>query len=180
MKWIGLYMSYVLIFLGALSVVFPHFYLSELIISFLPYMVVLHMFLSGYWLSKIILGMWNWKRFSLIIIHLVGFFYFIVPLSTFYEQADLVGSLSDTGMTVLYANISKQNRNYTGLIEMIQDKDPDVVMFVEFADHHDEHIKSFLSENYPYINRTSRSKKFVGSMVFSKYPVDDLADEFVQ
>lgn len=63
---------------------------------------------------------------------------------------------------------------------MIQSKDPDVVMFVEFADHHDTHIKSFLSQNYPYINRTSRSKKFVGSMVFSKYPVDDLADDFVQ
>jgi len=63
---------------------------------------------------------------------------------------------------------------------MIESKDPDVVMFVEFADHHDTHIKSFLSQNYPYINRTSRSKKFVGSMVFSKYPVDDLADDFVQ
>jgi len=24
---------------------------------------------------------------------------------------------------------------------MIQEKDPDVVMFVEFADHHDEYIK---------------------------------------
>jgi len=63
---------------------------------------------------------------------------------------------------------------------MIEQKDPDVVMFVEFADHHDEHIKWFLSQNYPYINRTSRSKKFVWSMVFSKYPVDDLADDFVQ
>lgn len=58
--------------------------------------------------------------------------------------------------------------------------DPDVVMFVEFADHHDEHLKPFLAEHYPYINRTSRSKKFVGSMVFSKYPVDDLADDYVQ
>ena len=138
------------------------------------------MFLSGYWLSKVIVGQRSWKWFSLIIVHFVGFLYFIFSLFNFYGQSDLAGSSSDTGMTILYANISKQNDNYTWLIEMIQEKDPDVVMFVEFADHHDEYIKWFLSQNYPYINRTSRSKKFVWSMVFSKYPVDDLADDFVQ
>lgn len=63
---------------------------------------------------------------------------------------------------------------------MIDTYNPDVVMFVEFADHHDENLKPFLAERYPYINRTSRSKKFVWSMVFSSYPVDDLADDFVQ
>jgi len=46
-------------------------------------------------------------------------------------------------------------------MEMIDRYNPDIVMFVEFADHHDENLKPFLAERYPYINRTSRSKKFV-------------------
>lgn len=143
-------------------------------------MVGMHIFLIGYRLPKLFIIQWNRKRFGLAVSHILGFIYFLLPLYSFYGQSDIAVSSSNTGMTVLYANISKLNRNYTGLIEMIESKDPDVVMFVEFADHHDTHIKSFLSENYPYINRTSRSKKFVGSMVFSKYPVDDLADDFVQ
>lgn|GEM_PF-247559 len=171
-------MSYTLILFSLLSVVFPTLYVSELAISFLPYMVGMHIFLIGYWLPKLFVIQWNRKRFGLVLLHIIGFVYFLLPLSSFYSQS--TDRSVDNGMTVLYANISKQNRNYTGLIEMIASKNPDVVMFVEFADHHDAHIKSFLSENYPYINRTSRSKTFVGSMVFSKYPVDDLADDFVQ
>ena len=95
----------------------------------------------GYWLPKLFIIQWNLRWFGLVFLHILGFIYFVFPVYNFYTQSDLIGESSDAGMTVLYANISKQNRNYTGLIEMIQDKDPDVVMFVEFADHHDEHIK---------------------------------------
>jgi endonuclease/exonuclease/phosphatase (EEP) superfamily protein YafD len=83
-------------------------------------------------------------------------------------------------MSVLYANVSKVNYNYSGLVSLIEQYDPDVVMFVEFADHHSDALKPFLSKRYPYINRTSWSRTFVGSMVFSRYTVDDLADDFVQ
>lgn len=53
-------------------------------------------------------------------------------------------------------------------------------MFVEFADHHYDHLKDFLKKQYPYTNNTTRSKTFVGSMVFSKYPLDNKADDFPQ
>jgi len=53
-------------------------------------------------------------------------------------------------------------------------------MFVEFADHHYDNLKTFLQTNYPYTNNTTRSKKFVGSMVFSKYPLTNKADDFPQ
>lgn len=177
---IALYLSYITLFVSFGVLLLPSLYIFELAISFLPYIVAFHIFLVGYWLPKLFIFQWNRRWFGLSVLHLLGFIYFILPVFNFYNQSDLTGSLSDTGMTILYANISKQNHNYTWLIDMIQSKNPDVVMFVEFADHHDIHIKSFLSENYPYINRTSRSKKFVGSMVFSKYPVDDLADDFVK
>ncbi|MEI6672596.1 MAG: hypothetical protein WCL02_04580 [bacterium] len=53
-------------------------------------------------------------------------------------------------------------------------------MFVEFADHHYTHLKDFLHATYPYTNNTTRSKKFVGSMVFSKYPLTNKADDSPQ
>jgi hypothetical protein len=53
-------------------------------------------------------------------------------------------------------------------------------MFVEFADHHYEYFKEFLKTKYPYTNNISRSSTFVGSMVFSKYPIDNRADDFTQ
>lgn len=53
-------------------------------------------------------------------------------------------------------------------------------MFVEFADHHYDNLREFLQAKYPYTNTTTRSKKFVGSMVFSKYPLTNRADDFPQ
>lgn len=41
-------------------------------------------------------------------------------------------------------------------------------------------MKSFLQEYYPYSNSTTRSKTFVGSMVFSKQKIENRADDFPQ
>jgi len=53
-------------------------------------------------------------------------------------------------------------------------------MFVEFGEYHYSNLKDFLQERYPYINSTTWSKKFIGSMVFSKYPIENRADDFPQ
>jgi endonuclease/exonuclease/phosphatase (EEP) superfamily protein YafD len=176
MKWIGLYISYVLFFFSLGSVFFPYLYLFELAISFLPYMLVLHIFLAGYWFSRVIFQR-RLLYVLLIVFHIIWFIYFVRLLANFYWQ----DSISNTwSVSVLYANISKINYNYSWLIHLIESYDPDVVMFVEFADHHGNALKPFLSQKYPYINRTSWSRTFVGSMVFSRYFIDDLADDFVQ
>jgi hypothetical protein len=80
----------------------------------------------------------------------------------------------------LYANIHKDNIAYEAIQKTISDTNPDIIMFVEFADHHYLHLKDFLQAQYPYSNNTTRSKKFVGSMVFSKYPLSNKADDFPQ
>jgi hypothetical protein len=81
---------------------------------------------------------------------------------------------------VLFSNIHKNNTNYEGIKKTISDNDPDMLMFVEFADHHYDNLREFLQAQYPYTNTTTRSKKFVGSMVFSKYPLTNRADDFPQ
>jgi endonuclease/exonuclease/phosphatase (EEP) superfamily protein YafD len=80
----------------------------------------------------------------------------------------------------LYANIHKDNADYSGILQTIETYRPDVLMFVEFSDHHYDQLKPFLQTNYPYTNSTTWSKRFVGSMVFSKYPITNLADDFPQ
>ena len=80
----------------------------------------------------------------------------------------------------MFANIHKDNIQYAAIEKTISDTDPDILMFVEFADHHYEHLKDFLQIKYRYTNNTTRSKKFVGSMVFSKYPLSNKADDFPQ
>jgi len=64
---------------------------------------------------------------------------------------------------------------------MIEKYNPDVLMFVEFTDHHYEALGTFLEDKYPYVNRTAWSKNLmVGSMVFSTYPIENLSEKFEQ
>jgi hypothetical protein len=80
----------------------------------------------------------------------------------------------------LYANIYKDNTDYTGIITTIEHEKPDLILFVEFAAHHYTHLKPYLEVKYPYTNSTSRSKTFVGNTVFSTRPLDNWADDFPQ
>ena len=81
---------------------------------------------------------------------------------------------------MLFANIHKDNTEYAAIEKTITDSNPDVIMFVEFSDHHYINLKDFLQTNYPYTNTTTWSKKFVGNIVFSKYPLNNKADDFPQ
>lgn len=66
------------------------------------------------------------------------------------------------------------------LKQKILTENPDVVMFVEFSDAHKQALEGFFDEHYPYMNMTTWSKILVGSVVFSKYPITNLADDFEQ
>ncbi len=84
------------------------------------------------------------------------------------------------GIKVLYANIYKNNQEYLEIESLIEKEDPDLIFFVEFADHHYQQLKDILEEKYPYSNSTIRSQKYVGNMVFSKKQIDNRADDFPQ
>lgn len=81
---------------------------------------------------------------------------------------------------ILYANIYKNNTKYTEIEKLITKENPDLIFFVEFADHHYQNLKNVLEKNYPYSNSTIRSKKYVGNMVFSKKKIDNRANNFPQ
>lgn len=101
-------------------------------------------------------------------------------LNNFYQPNSTNTTTQKKELKVLFGNIYKGNTEYESLKNLINQEQPDVVLFVEFSDQHKEAFESFLKQDYPYINRTTRSRIMVGSVVFSKYPIENLADDFPQ
>lgn len=177
----------IFLFLSFFATLFPDFYLSELTLSFLPYILCFSFIgLVGSIIYAKNLAKKNKHKIGLlfrIFILLSGlvFFLFSKKFSYFYNvdipqiQENMTGWLK-----ILYANVYKDNTNYSGLIDLIEDEDPDLLMFVEFADHHHLGLKEILDEKYPYTNATYWSKSFVWNMVFSKNKIDNWADDFPQ
>lgn len=180
MKRLRLILSCFVIFLSVWILFFPTLYVFELAVSFLPYLIVLYFFLIGHWIVRRPLVYPSWKDIGLVIIFLSFASWFILSLTHFYQWSSEAWDVSTGWIRVLYANIKKDNTYYTGLLAMVEKYDPDIVMFVEFADHHDTYMKSYFAIKYPYVNRTTWSQKFIWSVVFSKVPVDNLVDDFPQ
>jgi len=179
---------------------FPEFYVSELFLSYLPYLLVVFcvIFLL-FFIVFVISFFWKYKKFywnSLWMFRLFGLilsvFSFVLVLLywkvffDFYSNINLNFVESETNFTgdklnILYANIFWKNDKYSDLQKLIEEKNPDILMFVEFSDHHYEALKDFLAKSYPYVNRTTWSKDLmVGWIVFSKYPINNLSEDFPQ
>lgn len=173
------------------SYLFPQFYFSELFLSFLPY----HILLSFVWLILwIIIFRYLLKKrktiehyapksiLALLVIWLgILFLLFSRKFTTFYHfPVEQINQEMTWWIKILYANIYKNNTEYTKIKELITQEDPDLIFFVEFADHHYQQLKDILEENYPYSNSTIRSQKYVGNMVFSKKKIENWADNFPQ
>jgi len=181
-----------LIFIVVLILLFPLFfswyYVSELFMSFLPYLVLTSLVFLVISFVHFKRKMKPWYRFPVhryfrgvsFLVFCFLFFWWSKQLNNFYIQEPFVQETNTWNLAILFANIHKDNINYTGIKKTISDNNPDMLMFVEFADHHYDHLKDFLQAKYPYTNSTTRSKKFVGSMVFSKYPLTNKAYDFPQ
>lgn len=162
---------------------FRDFYIGELTISFLPYIIFLLLiclifaFLRfrkiHYWYKKLLFG---------VSVLFLGFLFLVYSkeFNWFYDWAWYQNFTWSDSLDILYANIHRQNNNYQELKDNIEKYDPDLIMFVEFSEEHYDNLKEFLQKKYPYINSTSWSKKFIWSMVFSKYPINNWADDFEQ
>lgn len=152
---------------------------QELFISFLPYWT----FLAGLWLGVSIFLFYKRKRiFGLfVLIFGVVFLFWSRQMNGFYRfPVKQMEENFSGGMKVLYANIYKNNADYTWIQALITKENPDLIFFVEFAQHHYDALKTLLKKEYPYTNSTIWSQKFVGNVVFSKVKIDNWADDFPQ
>ncbi len=179
---------FVMVLLLLIPFFFPGYYITELMMSFLPYLVgIVGVFLliSFVQLKKKMKPGYphvaqRYFRGISFLVFCGLFFVWSKQFNHFYTTETFTGQQTTWSLTVFFANIHKDNTNYEAIEKTITDTDPDVLMFVEFADHHYDHLKTFLQKTYPYTNNISRSKTFVWNMVFSKYPINNKADDFPQ
>lgn len=182
---------YIFLLLGFFSYIFPQYYFSELFLSFLPY----HLFLLFLWLIIFLVlfrRQLNQQRISeihirksllwwLLLLFWLLFLLFSRKFNNFYRfPVEGIKTEMTWWVKILYGNIYKNNINYTWISHLIEKENPDLILFVEFADQHYENIKDILDSKYPYSNSTIWSQKYVGNMVFSKYRINNRADDFPQ
>ena len=161
---------------------FRESFIAELAISFVPYIIwfcILALIVEIYLIIHesrrrrkhksvrifftiliTILTIWIWTLYS------SEFFWF-------YNQNDESIRLNDNEewIKVFYANILYKNTDYKSLQDKIVQEDPDIVVLVEFSDEHEDEMKAFFKDNYPYMNRNSWSTMLAGDVVFSKFPI---------
>lgn len=173
------------------SLIFPEYYFSELVLSFLPYNILISFLWIIFWFlflkffaKKIIIR--RWMKIKILVAFLILLSWLVFSLYskkfTYFYHVNIQQIQEDMAwwIKILYANIYKNNTNYTGIQYSIEKENPDLIMFVEFADHHYLHLKDFLTENYPYSNSTHWSKTYIWNMVFSKIKIENWADDFPQ
>ena len=169
---------------------FRESFISELAISFVPYIIwfcILALIIEIYlivheskrrrknkWIKIFltilvtILTIWIWTLYS------SEFFWF-------YNQDDEAIRLADENwVKVFYANILYKNTDYKSLEQKIIDENPDIVIMVEFSDEHEDEMKDFFKENYPYMNRNSRSTMLAWDVVFSKLPIRSATTTWIE
>lgn len=183
--------SFVIILITWFAHFFPRYYLSELVLSFSPYRIIIlfiGLFFSLIFVRKYTKArkLWTtfpwWQGFAGLFTLLFGILFLVYSnqFTRFYDNTITPLQTHTGDLKVLFANIHKDNTDYTWIEKLIRTKDPDILMFVEFSDHHYNHLKTFLDKNYPYTNSTTWSKTFVGSTVFSKQKIENWADDFQQ
>lgn len=167
---------------------FQQYYISELAISFLPYIIVFSLLVCLYQIigfSKLfrsrLSNKWIIIRFISFTLYFVLLVLYSKPYLNFYTWTyEQITVYTWSNLTILYANIYKDNKNYTWLRDVIEKNNPDLLMFAEFTDDHYQHLQDFFKKNYPYVNRTSWSEDFIWSMVFSKKPIENLIVHYPQ
>lgn len=166
---------------------FRESFISELAISFVPYIIwfcilatIIEIYLIIHeskrrrkhkWIKIFlttlvtILTIWIWTLYS------SEFFWF-------YNQNDESIRLKENEkwIKVFYANIYYKNVDYKSLQEKIIKENPDIVVLVEFSDDHEDEMKDFFKKNYPYVNRNSRSTMLAWDAVFSKIPLEIITE----
>lgn len=172
------------IFLLFFSYFFPAFYISELILSFTPYIV----FFALAWFVLSIIFMRNKKLWYyvtimplFVLLFALLFFLFSKNFNKFYNWKWFVNlTWNEQWLDILYSNILYTNDDYIWILEEIENRDPDLILMVEFADNHSVALKNLLENNYPYLARTSWSQRYFGNVVFSKIPINNLTHKVDQ
>ena len=185
-----LFFLWISILLISLLYFFRESFIAELTISFVPYIIwfcILALIIEIYLIiheSKRRRKYKSIKIFFTILITIITIWIWTLYSSEFfwfYNQPDKWIRLNNNEwIKVFYANIFYKNIDYNSLQQKIEKENPDIVILVEFSDAHEDEMKDYFKENYPYMNRNSRSTMLAGDVVFSKLPIEDAYTTWIE
>lgn len=169
---------------------FRESFIAELAISFVPYIIwfcIIALIIEIYLIiheSKRRTKHKSLKIFLTILVTILTIWIWTLYSSEFfwfYNQDDESIRLTyEDWIKVFYANILYKNTDYKSLQEKIIKEDPDIVIMVEFSDDHEDEMKEFFKENYPYMNRNSRSTMLAWDVVFSKLAIENAYTTWIE
>ncbi|MDQ9172341.1 endonuclease/exonuclease/phosphatase family protein [Oxalobacteraceae bacterium R-40] len=105
--------------------------------------------------------------------------FWILPYTRIFPSEVKVGTLKGKGerIRILSSNVLEPNRNAQGLIDLIRQNNPDVVVTLE-TNHWWQEQLSVLEKDYPYTIKCPLENLY-GMHVFSRYPLEDCATQFL-
>ncbi len=118
---------------------------------------------------------------AFIILGSIGNLYFILPYLKFRKKrpiarASEMKSRCDKNdlcdLKILFSNIYRDNFKFANLFNQIDEKKPDVIAIVEFAEHHKKAFEA-LDKGYDYKFELVRLDGF-GMAFYSKYPFEEI------
>ena len=165
---------------------FRESFIAELAISFVPYIIwfcilalIIEVYLIIHESKRRRKHKWI-KIFLTILITIITIWIGTLYSSEFfwfYNQNDeSIRLTNERWIKVFYGNIYYKNIDYNSLQQKIEEENPDIVILVEFSDAHEDEMKEFFKENYPYMNRNSWSTMLAWDVVFSKIPLENITE----
>ena len=144
-----------------LADIFSHFkiqYLILLIVLLLPALLLVKKAVIYLIISLILLGWNSW---------------FLLPL---YQERPNKSEASNPTFSIFTMNLLASNTNYSGAIDLIREKDPDVVVLLELS-HKWEEQMVVLKEEFPHRELISQWDNF-GIGILSKIPMTSRVIDF--
>ncbi len=154
----------------------PHAYMSELLISFLPYGIGMSFLIIIFSLLKLVIqrkSVWSIITRSIITIAYIlsCIRYLSTYISTYYTHPEQPSTSIPSDISFLYSNIYYKNESLSWLIQMIESQQPDVILLVEYTKQHNEVLAALLKQDYPYVSRYIGGKWYDGDVIYSRYPL---------
>lgn len=149
---------------SALPHLFPNFWLADIFSHFkLQYVIILIFFLLPIALYPV-----RKKAFSIVLILLLIFWnsWFIVPL---YAQNTTGVENSGKSLSILSMNLLASNTNYSEALDLIREKDPDIVILLELSPQWNIQIEELYTQ-FPFRQMNPQNNNF-GIGILSRIPM---------
>ena len=159
----------------------PWFFIQELGLSFLPYILVF----NGLVLLFLLISVFFQSDKTVLLCYVVaysllGYLFLNMIDYTYHDNVRLQYtdiSQENKSLNIFYGNIYYQNRQTKELFTQIESYHPDLLMLVEYSKLQDRLMTKDLQEIYPYVSRRVGGEWYDGDVIFSRYPLEIIERE---